>query len=379
MNTVHLVIKTKDGDIEHKVGNLYENVIMFSSEDNDKKDRSLPYNVENEKNKLLSGTFLGRVLKDDFGQVKPLSQLFDYELNEDIEGFKAGTPFSVLLESDKGVNILTNSALKMFNKFNPMTHRVDVDEHSPYARYIPLVVMSGIIPVQNDSNGESYFNPDGVVSVAQFLDCLNGIKYGFNANNRRKKTLDNISDEKDFFNEGYQDCLRGISSPFFNLYTRKELMQPITRLELAYITVICWKGFIEKFNNLYNGTYYLGVNIDWENPYNHLKLFKDGFDYKVSRVTIENGDDSKVTSLNIKDYKGDKCMEEYKVAVRSGSVPIPLPMFMSLLELNALDLFRFEGDKLSPMSEVSRGELSYFVTKLAKEFPMKYIKNKNER
>ena len=92
----------------------------------------------------------------------------------------------------------------------------------------------------------SYFNPDGTVSVAEFLDGLNAIKFGCISNISRKKTLDRISDENDYFNDGYQDCVRGISSPFFNLYTRKELLEPITRIELAYITVICWNQFLEK-------------------------------------------------------------------------------------------------------------------------------------
>ena len=44
---------------------------------------------------------------------------------------------------------------------------------------------------------------------------LNAIR---NANRVRKKALDNLSNEEDYFNEGYNSCLAGISSPFFNLY-----------------------------------------------------------------------------------------------------------------------------------------------------------------
>lgn len=149
-------------------------------------------------------------------------------------------------------------------------------------------------------------------------------------------------------------------------------MKPITRLELAYITVICWSQFIDKFNNLYGGSFYLGINFDWELPSDILSGYKDGFDYKVSKISIDEEYD--IVSLDVKDYKSDRTMEEYKEDMQSGVSAIPMPMFMSMLELGILDLFNYEDNNLNPLKEVSRGELCYFLTKLAKLFPTRYMK-----
>ena len=66
-------------------------------------------------------------------------------------------------------------------------------------------------------------------------------------------------------------------------------------------------------------------------------------------------------------------MTEYKEGIKEGRHSIPLPMFMSLLELYKLDLFYYEDNKLSPLKEVSRGELCYFLARLAQLFQINYI------
>lgn len=296
------------------------------------------------------------VISTKTGEVLPLSMIYSYK---DFE--------SISIEKN---NDLINIACKMFSNQNPNTGTRDVQPNKFYTPYIPLAVLSGCITPQVKDN-LTYFNPNGTVSIAEFLDGLNAIKYGANSNRRRKKTLDKISNPDDYFNEGYQDCIRGISSPFFNLYTRKELLEPITRIELAYITVICWNQFLQKYNNLYGGQFYLGVNFDWENPSSLLDMFEDGYDYKVSKCIKDL--DYDIISLNIKDYKGDETMSEYKRNLKDGVHCIPMPMFMSLLELAELDLFYYEGSRLDPIKEVSRGDLCYFLTMLAKLFPMNYI------
>ena len=101
-------------------------------------------------------------------------------------------------------------ASTLFPHLNPNTHREDIPRNAFYTPYIPLVTLTGCVPPQT-KDGNAYFNPEGVVTIAEFLDGLNSIKYGANSNSSRKKTLDNISNESDYFNEGYQSCLRGIS------------------------------------------------------------------------------------------------------------------------------------------------------------------------
>lgn len=253
---------------------------------------------------------------------------------------------------------------KLFSNKNPLTNEKDVYRTSSYASSIALVVLTDTLPPQRDSKGNVYFNPRGTVTVAEFLDSLNAIKFGSNSDITRKKSLDNVSDEKDFFNEGYQSCVTHYSSYFYNLYTRKELFRPITRMELAYITVLCWSEFSKKYNSVHSGRYILGININWGNTRSLILNFEDGCNYNVSKKLVYN---DKVISTNIKDYLIGSISDTVQ-EIRKGVISIPYPMFMCLFELDVLDLYNFKDTGLNPVKEVSREELAYFLVHLAKIF-----------
>lgn len=388
MNICHLVTKGFDGDMTVRRSITYNGtpltVGVTHTLSNDVKEETVEFNkslpdevnavksLNNGKQELIDSP-IGSIINSN-GNILPLSSIYDYHVapNDPLSAaLPVGADFDTLAEDKTTKEFLRDVAEQLFPHINPNTQASDISRDAYYTPYIPLVALTGCIPPQI-KDGDAYFNPLGVVTVAEFLDALNSIKYGCNANNHRKKTLDNISVDTDYFNEGYQSCISGISSPFFNLYTREELMKPITRLELAYITVICWSQFIDKFNNLYGGSFYLGINFDWELPSDILSGYKDGFDYKVSKISIDEEYD--IVSLDVKDYKSDRTMEEYKEDMQSGVSAIPMPMFMSMLELGILDLFNYEDNNLNPLKEVSRGELCYFLTKLAKLFPTRYMK-----
>ena len=332
---------------------------------------SLSKDLHNGKEALLSSPISGIISSDN--KILPLSQLYDFKVDSEnplSQYLPVGADFNSIVESPDVKEFMRGTALDMFPYVNPKTGKKDIESNKFYTEYIPLTVLTGIMTPQIKDE-KVFFNPEGTVSVAEFLDSLNAIKYGCNSNLSRKKSIDNISDVDDYFNEGYRSCLRGIASPFYNLYTRQELLKPITRLEMAYITVVCWNKFINKFNGYYSDSYYLGVNFDWEHPSDILSRFKDGFDYKVSKVIVDQEYDT--VSLNVKDYKRGSSMSDFINKIKVGKYALPLPMFMSILELAVLGLFYFEDDEISPLKEISRGELCYFVTKLAKTFPTKYI------
>lgn len=294
-------------------------------------DRVQSVDLQKEKDTYISDT-----IKDDLGN--------DLFLDGSIKSLSRIISEGILPKEDK----LTDISKLVFPN--------EIKGSELYAPYAGLSILTGTMVKQ----GGDQFNPNGVVTLAEFLDGLNAIHFGANSNVARKKTLDKISDESDYFNEGYQSCLWGMSSPFFNLYTRKEFLRPITRIELAYITVICWSRFIRKFNTAYGGDYYLGITFDWEAPKKALEVYDDGFDYQVVNYMKDN--DS--VSLNIKDYKGDLSVTEFIDKVLDGELGIPMPMFMSLLELGKLGVFPFEDDRLDPLREVSRGEFSFFINKI---------------
>ena len=403
MNIRHLVTKSFDSEDQVRDSLIVEGApYVFQLESNlDNRnmetlneevsvvfDENLPeeFNLSKE---LISGKDavkkcpVGSIICDENGNVKPLSQLYDFrvtELDEFSKVLPVNTTFNLIFENKDMKDYMLGVCDKMFPYTNPLSHTRDVNPDDYYAPYIPLSILTGVLTPQLDDNGHAFFNPNGTVSVAEFLDSLNAIKFGANSNLHRKKSIDNISTEDDYFNEGYQECIRGISSPFYNLYTREELVRPITRLEMAYITVICWNRFIEKFNNIYSNPYYIGINFDWEHPYEYVSKYKDGMDYKISQIYTNKR--FKVISLNVKDYKKGISMTEYKADLLYGKRAIPLPMFMSLIELGTINLFKYNEEPnvessdlyLNPMKELSRGELCYFVTMLAKLFPTRYEK-----
>lgn len=313
---------------------------------------SLNTNLSPVKDLIADNEFVSNTLLED-SEIKSLDKVF------------ASEDASKLLTDSEIEDSLRKVAVEMFSSTNPLTGEKDVYKSSKYSSSIPLVVITGTFPPQQDEENNSYFNPDGCVTVAEFLDSLNAIKFGSNSVINRKKSLDNVSDKKDFFNEGYQSCVNKYSSPFYNLYTREELLDPITRLELAYITVICWSEYSKKFGSVFSGRYNLGVNVNWRDMKSLVSDFEDGKDYKVSEKLVN---DNQVLSINIKDYLKDGSISRLKSSIKEGVSPIPYPMFMCLFELNALGLFYFEDLRLDPIREVSRGELAYFLVRLANVF-----------
>lgn len=312
---------------------------------------SLSMNLAPLRTLLASNEKLSRILLND-SEIKSLNDVFTSKDSLD------------LFTDTELSSELRKTASKMFCATNPLTGDKDVFKSERYADCIPLVTLTGTFPPQLDEEDNSYFNPNGTVTVAEFLDSLNAIKFGSNSTQNRKKSLDNISDEKDFFNEGYQSCVDRYSSPLYNLYTRIELLHPITRLELAYIVVFSWGRFKEKFGSVFDGDFPLGISFNWNSTKDVLDDFEDGYDYKVSKKFIIDFNELEIMSINLKDYTFTNIVD-LKESIKSGDTPIPYPMFMALLEMYQLKLFYFEGNRLDPIKEVSRGELAYFLVRLS--------------
>lgn len=260
--------------------------------------------------------------------------------------------------------LLAEAGALMFSKINPKTHIKDVDESAFYAPYVTQVILTSALPPQVSSDGKDvFFNPDGTISVAEFLDCLNSISKGYNSKDGRHTSLDGISDETDYFNEGYNSCVKSVSSPFYRLYTRDELTKPMLRSEMAFIVLFCWTPFESHFGSIWGGDKQIGLNTSWLRPNEELLRYTDGDKYKVSEKVSD--DEYGSLELNIKGYLGDMNMTSFKNSLLSGSKPIPLPMLMSTVELDKLGVLHCEGSELAPLRQVSRGEVAYLLCNLA--------------
>ena len=245
---------------------------------------------------------------------------------------------------------------EMFPDVNPRTNLPDIDGSEFYLDTIPFAIIKGIISPQSDENGTSVFNGEGTITIAEVLDAINAIYKGANSNENRKKSLDNISDVNDYFNEGYNRVCRSQGSVFYNLYERGELFRPITRLEFSYILVVC-SGI---FNGIFSSKYPMGVSFNWLRPGAYASQFTDWHKYNVSLISRDGS-----LCHNVKEYKGmDRSMTDLLMDIKSGKSAIPLPMFMSMVELGIQGYFYYTDYALEPLRQVSRGEVSFCLTKV---------------
>lgn len=283
-----------------------------------------------------------------------------------------------MLESDEDLRkSLSDLSVSMFHKVNPKTGKEDVKHTDTFAPYIPFVVVSGALPPQLDFSSSTYFNPKGAVDVARALDSLNAISEGFASNKCRKLSLDYVSNDTDFFNEGYNRCLDSVASPFFRLFSRSELLTPITMAELCYLIVVCFKPFREVYGSV-NGysdalRNKMGIALDWEHPKKTIKEYRQKFsdlsDYVVTRCSVDTytkEDEVKsVLDINIKSYLNGRTMTDFRQDLLSGKSALPLPYLMSMLELVNAGILNVSGKELAPLREVSRGEFSQMLVALA--------------
>lgn len=253
----------------------------------------------------------------------------------------------------------------VFPHTNPLTGKLDIDLSSDYISTIPAVVLSGVIPTQRDLDKREYFNPDGVVSRAEFIDMLS--KAGTLDTGASGTSVDKLVTAEDYFCQGYNSLVQGYSSPLYRLYTREELSESITRGELAYILVLCNKSF-RGDASIFGGEFTVGLYTDWEKPQRYMSLFEDGKSLKLTRRKVDTIIDGQPTNavleIDLRKYKGEKSMSEYIESIRIGKSLLPVPVFMSLVELSHKGVFKYDDGRLSPLKEVSRLEMSYLVTKL---------------
>lgn len=322
----------------------------------------------------------------DKSGVIPLSMQMDYKVGKSFVNqklndkasvkTKEGTGFWDLINDVQVRNRLDAEAESLFPHINPNTRNKDVQSGTYYSYMIPIVTATGVVPPQQDEKGRYYFNPNGVVSRADFIDMLNAIKYGSNQHSKYKTSLDRVVRQEDFFSAGYDALVRGYSSPLYKLYTKRELMSPITRAELAYITVVCWKEFTKDIP-LRGGRIPVGVHVDWEQPKIYMRKFSDASKLRIARKRSDKIElDKDVQSMlltDIKPYRGNRSMTEFIKQIRSGNALLPLPMFMALVELDYMGMFYFANKEIAPVREVSRGEITFFIMNLAKNFPQKFV------
>jgi hypothetical protein len=262
---------------------------------------------------------------------------------------------SAVLHNTRVADSLKKVTQTVFPRKNLETGLKDAPLNSYFSPYIALSTYCKLLPPQLDDKQNLYFNASGTVTIAEFFDTLNALYRGYNSEVDRRTSLDNVSFDYDYFNEGYNRVVTTYANPIFNLYTRSELLRPITRAEVAYILVFGMNLLDTTEHDCFTATNEVGYTFDWiKDTQNIVTSFEDTKELKV--VTNE----SNTVSLNLKDYKGDLTVTEYIAEIVKQDRYIPLPLVVSLIELTNVNIMN-TTDEFNPLGELSRGELIYVM------------------
>lgn len=214
------------------------------------------------------------------------------------------------------------------DEFNGFLKEYD-EEYEPVSGrshlLLPFLACEIIVP------HDGLVNALGTVSVAELLYGIGCLK---------EVSDEGVTDEAvrkdDYFSNGYFSCQPRISG----MYSREELVQPVTRLELAYLTLICWNGFQRK---------------PWDEP--EYGVLFPWMGYSVSEYP------------DLPDFERvpDSCvcnMKEHVGKAASGEELASLDEAMSLVTLAKMGILTCDNG-LEPFRQVTREEFCVFLCMLA--------------
>ena len=128
-----------------------------------------------------------------------------------------------VLHNTRVADSLKKVTQTVFPRKNLETGLKDAPLNSYFSPYIALSTYCKLLPPQLDDKQNLYFNASGTVTIAEFFDTLNALYRGYNSEVDRRTSLDNVSFDYDYFNEGYNRVVTTYANPIFNL---KNLLVP---------------------------------------------------------------------------------------------------------------------------------------------------------
>lgn len=307
------------------------------------------------------------------------------------ESFKSNKYNTKSLESlpvgiSKGVTILDivsnpriqgqlNEAVKRsFPYTNPSTGKPDFTGNEWYAKYVGVGVASGMIGGRVHNN-KLYFDGTAEVTRAEYIKMLNFCVTGVHdeiGGEFDKASIDGVASKSDWYRLAYNQFVTSPVSTLYKLYTKEELSKPITRAEMAYITVSWthWRsieaGFTSKFKT--------GHYADWNNPDLYKNIFSD-MNYQLDKSYITSvvedesgvaGQDTRI-STRLRDYLKGRTMSKVISDAVSRKKPLPLPLYMSIFELNKSGVLKGFGNKqVGALKTLTRAEALTIVFNISK-------------
>lgn len=334
-------------------------------------------NDENFKEGLnaLLNTELEPILFDDNDKFNTVWGLFE-SANKNQGLMKAlnrnATDLLSVLDNQHIASELKEVTKIVFPRKNIETGLKDAPLNAYYSVYIPLALYCRLIVPQLDSQNRLYFNATGEVTVADFFDSYNALYEGYNSDLNKHTSLDEMSYENDYFNQGYNRIVNTYDNPIYALYSRAEFVRPIMRVEVAYILLFGLQLFDTNKDNYINSGYKAGYSFDWVTD--TLQYLQEYTDCKDLQVCVKQEKDR--NPFDIKTYLGENTLYEYLDQVKTGHKYIALPLIASLLEMCNHDIM-YALTNLNPFMSLSRGELVYIMFKVSNVLYSKKVEDRN--
>ncbi|PGF05073.1 hypothetical protein [Bacillus toyonensis] len=200
-----------------------------------------------------------------------------------------------------------------------------------------------ILTPQYDRTGNLYFNPRGIVSRAESINALE--RFG-----KKRKSIDGVSEESDYFNQGYNELVSSGLDNFFEFYTKENIYGNIRRCELAYM--------ISSHPN-----YFFNKDVAVKENISKLYGYED-----IKKIQISLEDAGRLYSLIQVNNNRNEDIDYYFNKVRSGEIKLPISLI--LLTHYLVELGYSESDEkvtnLHPLKGVSRLEFAKYIVNLKK-------------
>lgn len=223
-----------------------------------------------------------------------------------------------------------------------VTNRSDVFYDRDTISKDQLQIMMGaiedyIITPQYDRSGNIFINPNGAVSRSETISSLStGIE--------RVDSVDDVSEENDYYNVGYNDLVDSKDSNFYNVYSRQDLSSNIRRFELAYM-LFSHKGYTFK------------DEVNFQTDFTDLYGYED-----IKRTPIVFMNNNGVGLLP----RDDQSIDDYIQRTLKGNERLSVEILVLTSKLMSLVSSDIDMTCLYPLKGLSRIEFVYIMDKINK-------------
>lgn len=252
-------------------------------------------------------------------------------------GVKKGSSLLTIMGSPPVDSELKSLMKLVFPYEDPITKKPEFTGEESYAKDVALGLAFNLFDTKN-IGGKLYFSANDTVSRLEFLHMLLSVNIWADIDVKKQlsripsKSLDGVLSSKDKYFLDYTQYVTWRGCALYRLYTKSELYAPVTNMEAAYLVAQVWGHLPDSISK----------KLNWDKPYLYKSVFKDlkyKLQYRYYTDTVESSTGritrtKKCVSHYLNDYKGKGTVDQLIKNVVSKKSAMPIPLYMSLVELN---------------------------------------------